>query len=158
MQVPYQELISLFDNSRPTSTKFFHKEFPERSHASTKIVSMLFSLETLFDGWQPPGAVQREGLTGLQTHYSGLTEKYGFEVQIPMHFILRITYFYSASDDEEENKKAAALVKFALERDPVSIDDFIELVEALNNQGQEKSAQRLTAYVCDTLSQDKFCA
>jgi predicted alpha/beta superfamily hydrolase len=158
MQVPYQELVSLFDNPQPTSTKFIHREFPERSHASTTIVSMLFSLETLFDGWQPPGAVQREGLTGLQTHYSGLTEKYGFNVQIPMHFILRITYFYSASDEEEENRKAEALVKFALERDPASIDDFVELVEALNNQGQEKGARRLTAFVCDTLSQHKFCA
>ena len=158
MQVPYGELIALIDQPKSNSTRFFHKEFPEQSHASTKIVSMLFSLESLFDGWQPSGATQREGLAGLRSHYSGLTEKYGFNVQIPMHFILRITYFYSASDDEEENRKAAELVKFALDRNPDSIDDLIELVEALNNQGQEKGAERLTAFVCNKMIQHKFCA
>ena len=158
MQVPYGELISLFDKPQSNSTRFFHKEFPEQSHASTKIVSMLFSLESLFDGWQPSGAAQREGLVGLQSHYSGLTEKYGFNVQIPLHFILRITYFYSASEKQEENQKAAELVKFALDRDPDSVNDFIELVAALNNQGEETGAKRLTAFVCDNLSQHKFCS
>ena len=158
MQVPYGELISLFDKPQSNSTRFFHKEFPEQSHASTQIVSMLFSLKLLFDGWRPSGAVQREGLPGLQSHYSDLNEKYGFNVQIPLHFILRITYFYSVSDKEEENQKAAELVKFALDRDPDSIFDFVELVEALNNQGQEEGAKRLTALLCTNLSQHKYCS
>ncbi len=163
MQVPFRELVSLFDKpgSNPTrsySTRFFHREFPEQSHASTKIVSLLFSLKSLFDGWQPADTVQREGLPGLQGHYAGLTEKYGFDVQIPLHFILRITYFYSAAAEEEKNKKAAELVKFALHRDPASINDFVELVEALNNQGEEQGAQRLTSFVCNNLSQHTFCS
>ena len=86
-----------------------------------------------------------------------LTEKYGFNVQIPLHFIIRVTYFYSASDDEEQNKMANELVNFALDRDPESIDDFIEVVGVLNNQGEEGGSKRLTAYVCNKLSQNPFC-
>jgi len=163
MQVPFRELVSLFDQpgsslTRSYSTQFFHREFPEQSHASTKIVSLLFSLKALFDGWQPDDKVQGEGLPGLQGHYAGLTERYGFEVQIPLHFMLRIAYFYSAADDEEKNKKAAEVVKFALHRDPASINDFVELIEALNNQGEEQGAQRLTAFVCNTMTQHTFCS
>lgn len=158
MQVPYYQLIALFNKPQSTSTKFFHKEFPEQTHASTQIVSMLFSIRTLFDGWQPSGAVQREGLVGLQRHYSGLTEKYGFSVQIPLHYILRITYFFSASAEEEDNQKAAELVNFAFDRDPGSIDEFEELVVALTNQGQEKGAQRLTAFICNKVIQHELCA
>ena len=57
-----------------------------------------------------------------------------------------------------ENQKAAEPVKFALDRDPDSINDFIELVEALNNQGEATGAKRLTAFVCNNLSQHKFCS
>jgi hypothetical protein len=119
---------------------------------------MLFSLNTLFDGWQPSDQVQGEGLAGLQRHYTGLSEKYGFDVQIPLHYILRVTYFYSAAEDKEKNLKAAELVKFALSRDPESIDDFIELIEALTNNGAEQGAQRLTASVCNSQAQHEICS
>ena len=144
MPVPYQELVSLFDEPQSGSTEFFHNEFPGQSHASTKIVSMLFGLTKLFEGWQPLDEIQAEGLLGLQRHYTGLTEKYGFAVDIPLHYVLRVTYFYSASSEEEHNQKAAELVQFALTRDAGSVDDFVELIEALNNQGEPKGAQRLT--------------
>jgi len=157
MQVPYQQLISLFDQPQGGSTEFFHQEFPDQTHSSSKIVSMLFSLNTIFDGWQPADDVQAEGLTGLQRHYNGLSEKYQFDVQIPLHYILRVTYFYSAATDKEKNAKAAELVQFALNRDPGSIIDFEELFEALNNQGQEQGAGRLSSYVCTSLPQHEFC-
>lgn len=157
MQTPYNQLISLFNPPQPGSTKFFHKEFADQTHASTKILSMLFSLNTLFDGWQPADEVQAEGLVGLQRHYNGLSEKYRFDVQIPLHYILRVTYFYSASSDKDHNSKAAELVQFALNRDPGSIDDFEELIEALNNQGEEQGAQRLTSFVCTSQSQHELC-
>ena len=157
MQVPYDELVSLFEASDLSSKNFFHKEFPEQSHQPAKIVSMQYSLETLFDGWQPTGAVQQQGLVGLQKHYAGLTAKYGFEVPIPIHYLLRVTYFYSASDVEEENLKAAAIVKYSLERDPLGVDEFVDLLEALNNQGEEKGARRLTTYICEAMSAHEIC-
>lgn len=158
MQVPYRQLIALFDEGRPASTEFFHKEFPQQTHASTQIVSMLYSLRTLFDDWQPPAAVQQEGLAGLQRHYSGLTEKYGFSVQIPLHYILRIAYFYSAADDAEKNQKAAELVHFALDRDSGSIEDLEELIVALTNQGQQQGAERVIAAVCGKVREFERCA
>ena len=42
-------------------------------------------------------------------------------------------------------------------RAPRNVDDFQELLEALNNQGQEKGAERLTAYICEAVSQHKIC-
>jgi len=113
---------------------------------------------TLFDGWQPTDAVQGEGLDGLRRHYTGLSEKYGFSVQIPLYYILRVTYFYSASSSEEDNQKASELVKFAINRDAASIDDFVELIEALNNQGEQQGAQRLTAFLCAYNGQHKLCS
>jgi predicted alpha/beta superfamily hydrolase len=157
MQVPYNQLVSQFSPSEPGSTEFFHEEFPDQTHAASKIASMLFSLNTLFDGWQPADEVQAEGLVGLKRHYSGLSEKYQFEVEIPLHFILRVIYFYSASPDEEHNAKAAELVEFALNRDPGSVDDFKELIEALNQQAEEAGAQRLTAFVCAGQPQNTLC-
>ena len=50
------------------------------------------------------------------------------------------------------------LVQFSLSRDLDSIDDFIELIEALNNNGAEQGAQRLTAFVCNSQPQHELCS
>lgn len=156
MQTPYKELVALFDEPGSTSTRFFHKEFPEYNHASTKIVSLLYSLRTLFDGWEPSRDVQWEGLAGFQRHYKTLSAKYGFNIAIPLYYMLTMTYHFSASPDEEDHQKAAGLVKFALSRDDNSAADFADLVPVLTNQGHEQAAQRLSALICKEASQSKL--
>ena len=74
-----------------------------------------------------------------------------------MYHIVRATYFYSASPDEEHNAEAAKMVEFALNRAPGSVDDFRELIEALNQNGEEAGAQRLTAFVWASQTQSTLC-
>ena len=157
MQTPYDELIALFDKPQSTSTQFFHKEFPAQSHASTKIVSLLFSMKVLFDGWEPTREVQWEGLTGFQRHYTKLSNKYGFEIAIPLYYMLTMTYHFSASPDDENHQKATDLINFALSRDQNSADDFADLAGVLINQGHPKAAQRITALICKNVTNYRLC-
>lgn len=157
MEKPFRELVSIFSQSAGGNTLFRHKEYPEQSHASTYLVSQLFSLRALFEGWRPSWDVRKLGVSGVKRHYKQLSIKFRFEVEIPASEWLQLSFIFSRFESEEGNKKAEEVVDFALENYPSVEDEFFNIVQQLAHYGFVQPSKNLHQLLCKKLTEHKKC-
>jgi len=151
MQKPYKELVALFNESDKASSLFHHKEYPEQNHGSSSIVSQLYSLRTLFEGWRPSWKVKKMGLSSVQKHYQQLAARFGFEIEIPSLELLQMSFVFSRSESEEGDRKTEDVVDYGLKNNPDIADRFFHIVEALTNNGFKQPGKNLLRLLCKKL-------
>jgi len=157
MEKPFRELVSLFSESDRSNSLFHHKEYPEQNHGSTYLVSQLFSLRTLFEGWRPSWEIKKMGLSRVQKHYQQLAVRFGFEIEVPPLEWLQMSFVFSRWESEEGDKKAEEVVDYALNNDPNIADRFFNVVEQLNNNGFKQPGKNLHQLLCQKLGEHKKC-
>lgn len=157
MQKPYKELVALFSQSDKNNSLFHHKEYPEQTHMSSKLVSQLFSLRTLFKGWKPSWKIKKMGLSSVQKHYQQLATRFGFEPEIPTIHLLQMSFVFSRWESDEGEKKVEEVVTYALNNDPKIADDFFDIVEQLTNYGFTQPAKNLQQLLCQKLGEHRKC-
>lgn len=157
MQKPFRELVSLFSQSDRSNSFFHHKEYPEQSHGSTYLVSQLFSLRTLFEGWRPSWKIKKMGLSSVQKHYQQLSARFGFEVELPSIDLWQMVFVFSRAESEEYDRKTEEVIDYWLNRDPGIVDEFFDIVDALNNYGFIQPGKDLHQLVCRKLDEHKKC-
>lgn len=157
MEKPFRELVSIFSQSAGGNTLFRYKEYPEQSHASAYLVSQLFSLRTLFEGWRPSWNIRKIGLSGVKSHYQQLAVRFGFEVQIPATEWLQLSFIFSRFESEEGDKKAEEVVDFALANYPNIEDEFFSIVQQLTHYGFVQPGKNLHQLLCSKLTGHQRC-
>jgi len=157
MEVPFRELVELFSEPEQKGLFFHHKEYPEQNHSSNYIVSLLFSLRTLFDGWRPSWEVKTQGLTAVQNHYRELENRFGFEVEIPPLDWLQMSFVFSRYESEEGDKKLEEVVDYALNNYPNIVDRFFNIVEQLMDYGFKQPGKNLHKLLCKKLVEHREC-
>ncbi|MBX2848473.1 MAG: hypothetical protein KTR16_09135, partial [Acidiferrobacterales bacterium] len=75
-------------------------EFPEETHMSGRIPAIIAGLRQSFADWSPSQDTLNGKFELLQDHYRDLSQQYGFEVEIPLETMLRMSGVDSMSDDE----------------------------------------------------------
>ncbi len=157
MQKPFKELVTLFSESDTSKSLFHHKEYPEQNHSSSSIVSQLYSLRTLFEGWRPSWKIKKMGVSSVQKHYQQLAVRFGFEIEIPSLEWLQMSWVFSRWESEEGDKKAEEVVDYALNNDPNIADEFFEIVEGLTNNGSKQPGKNLHQLLCQKLGEHRKC-
>ena len=132
-------------------------EFPEETHMSGRIPSIIAGLRQSFDNWNPSPDVQSGKFESLQNHYRGLSQQYGFDVEVPLETMKRLSGFDSMSGDEAKWQNAAKVVDYALTNNPNNADEFFDIVDQVVSFGQIEASKRLTSYICKNTPDHSRC-
>lgn len=155
MQQPYAELVALLEKSGLKD--FQHREFPEQTHQSSKIVSQMYALKALFAGWNPSREVQLEGLDSLVNHYEQLSEKYGFEVTVPIDRVVRLTGHFSMSEEAADQQMAGKLIAWGINQNADYIEEFLSLAEYFGNNDMPAQALFVKSETCKLAADRPQC-
>lgn len=123
-------------------------EFPEESHMSGRIPTITAGLRHSFENWSPTQDILSGKFELLQNHYQGLSRQYGFDVDIPLETMKRLSGFDSMSADESKWQNAAKVVDYALTKDPSNADEFFGIVDQVVSFGQIDASKRLISFIC----------
>lgn len=155
MQTPYFELIGILESAGVKNLQ--HKEFPEQSHQSSNIVAQIYAMNTLFTGWNPSREVQLAGLASVKKHYKDLSNKYGFEVQVPIDKVIRLTGHFSMSDEPTDHEMAVKLMAFGIQEDKDNANEFWDLGEYFSNNDMPDAATFVKDEVCKLAPANEHC-
>lgn len=132
--------------------------FEDQTHMSGRVNTVMVGLRSSFNNWRPSSKVESGKFEGLQAHYSALSERYGYEVAIPLETMKRESAFHSASDIEERWQVASSIVEYALSRTPSDVEAFIDIADEMIGYGMVEGSKRLISYVCEQASKHTLCA
>lgn len=113
------------------------QEMPDEDHGTVVLRSHYFGLRKVYDGWQMPrdpmtGAIAG-GLKAADEHYSKLSKKFGYNLQVPESLVNQIGYQHLFADQVDE---AIAVLKIQVERYPESANPYDSLGEAYERAGK----------------------
>ncbi len=156
-----ERMQSMFDELKARkalskNTRFV--QFKDQTHMSGRVHTVIAGLRDSFKNWRPSSKVASGSLEGLQAHYSALSERYGYEVLIPLETMKRESAFHSASKIEERWHVASDIVKYALAKTPNDVDEFISIADELSDYGAIEGSQRLISFVCEQAPGHSRCA
>lgn len=113
------------------------QEMPDEDHGTVVLRSHYFGLRKVYDGWQMPrdpmtGAIAG-GLKAADEHYSKLSKKFGYNLQVPESLVNQIGYQHLFADQVDE---AISVLKVQVERYPESANPYDSLGEAYERAGK----------------------
>ena len=106
-------------------------------HGSAPLKSLYEGLEFIYAGWRVPGEVAAQGIDAIKKHYTDLSLKYGYSIEIPEAFLNRLGYQLMA---QGKLKKAIAVFKYNVELYPYSANVYDSLGEGLETDNQLETA------------------
>ena len=132
-------------------------EFPKETHMSGRIPTIIAGLRQSFDNWSPSQDIQSGKFELLQNHYQGLSQQYGFNVDVPLETMKRLSGFDSMSGDEAKWQNAAKVVDYALTKNPDNADEFFNIVDQVVSFGQIDASKRLISFICKNTPDHSRC-
>jgi predicted alpha/beta superfamily hydrolase len=134
--VPYLEQI--IKEEAPGDLKWSSRVIEDESHVPYS--SLYEGIRFVFDGWNyPPERFETATLDSIRTYYRGLSDKYGFEVSIPM-----FVYLETGNNLRQRGKvqEAIEVFKVNLEHYPSDPNALFYLGEGYWDNGQKDTAVR----------------
>jgi predicted alpha/beta superfamily hydrolase len=134
--VPYLEKI--IKEEAPGDLKWASRVIEDEGHVP--YASLFKGFRFVFDGWNyPPERFQTATLDNIQTYYQALSDKYGFEVSIPM-----FVYLETGNNLRQRGKvkEAIDVFKVNLEHYPSDPNALFYLGEGYWDDGQKDIAIR----------------
>jgi predicted alpha/beta superfamily hydrolase len=136
---PYNEFVNVAKDSKVKGLIFANKEFDDEDHGSTVLRSQYFALKQVWDGWNMPRETFTQGLTAVQGHYTKISKKFGFDVQIPEGVINNLGY--NALGDEKFDK-AIEVFSYNVKMYPNSANVYDSLADAQEASGALNKAYK----------------
>ena len=155
MQKPFIKLTKKLSNISEGSFNF--QKFPEQTHRTTKHPSMQFALQSTFSGWEPTYEVKISGLDGLKNHYIELSEKFGFNVDVPNETLQRLTAHYAISKDENATEQLNKHIAFTIKQTSEGLDSLFEISDYLSTNGYKEAGESIRRTICNQTQNDQRC-
>lgn len=153
MQTMFDELKNL----EALNSKVDFIQFEDQTHMSGRVHTVMAGLRSSFKNWRPSKKVESGELEALQAHYSDLSERYGYEVSIPLDTMTRQSAFHSASKTQERWEIASNIVEYALSKRPDDIDAFFDISDEMIGFGMIEGNKRLLSYICEQAPKHNRC-
>jgi tetratricopeptide (TPR) repeat protein len=85
------EFVRIVDAAAPDPTLWHHESFEGDGHYSLVHQSSYRGLEFLYANWPVPDAIATQADFSLyERHFQELTDRFGYEIRIPLHSIVRL--------------------------------------------------------------------
>lgn len=155
MQKPFTALSKKLSDLLEGSFEF--QKFPEQSHRTTKHPSMQYALQSTFANWEPTYDVKVSGLDGLREHYTELSKKFGFNVNVPNETLQKLTAHYAISEGDNATKELNKHINFTIKQTAEGLDSLIEIADYLTNNGYQKAGESILKKVCNQVENNQRC-
>ena len=136
------ELSAVLEQSAPESFEWEFALMEEETHGSIPHRTTYQALERLYDGWRIPDfarLAEEGGLDAFDSHYAGLSRKYGYEIVTPEGTVNRLGYWYLG---QEQVQEAIATFKRNVEVYPGSANVYDSLGDAYDAAGELELAEQ----------------
>jgi len=155
-----KRMQSMFDelkNLNTTSKYATFIQFEDQTHMSGRVHTVMAGLRKSFDNWRPSKEVESGKFSALQMHYKKLSDQYGYEIDIPIETMKRLSAFDSASKDSARWNNASDVVKYALTKTPSDVEEFIGIADEMVAYGMSDGSKRLISYICEQSVEHSRC-
>jgi tetratricopeptide (TPR) repeat protein len=134
----FDRLQQLLKKSKAKGFEWGMEQFVDEDHGSVVMRTHYQGLRKVFAGWQLPrekdGSIAG-GLAGAEKHYAALSQRMGYQVQVPEALINQIGYQFLLGPDKKV-AEAIEVFKVNVERYPDSANVHDSLGEAYEAAGK----------------------
>ncbi len=93
MQSPMDSFVAVLEKNAPQGLSWEYRSMDKENHLTNPHRSIYDGLEWMFTGWAYPEDEAFKGLAGLESHYAGLSEKFGYVIKPPETIVNAVGYF-----------------------------------------------------------------
>jgi hypothetical protein len=130
----FNSLKNLMKKVNPKSFEYEFIQLIEETHGSVVLPGYYQGLRKIFIGWLP----KTGNVAELESHYKGLSERFGYQINVPENFLNQIGYQLLG---EKKLEEAIGVFKKSCLLYPNSPNVYHSLAEALEKNGQLKQAR-----------------
>lgn len=131
----FNSFQDLLKKSKPKNFEYEFQQYKDENHGSVVLRAYYAGLRKIFNGWTPPPT---GSLTDLDNHYKKLSERFGYQINIPEDLLNRAGYQLLNADKINE---AIDVFRKNVENFPNSANVYDSLAEAYEKNGQLKQAK-----------------
>ena len=131
----FNSFQDLLKKSKPKNFEYEFQQYKDENHGSVVLRAYYAGLRKIFNGWTPPPT---GSLTDLENHYKKLSERFGYQINIPEDLLNRAGYQLL---NAEKINEAIDVFRKNVENFPNSANVYDSLAEAYEKNGQLKQAQ-----------------
>lgn len=130
----FNSLKNLLKKTAPKNLEYGFNQMIEETHGSVVLPAYYQGLRKVFSGWLP----QSENISDLENHYKKLSERFGYQINIPENSLNQIGYQFL---DLKKIEEAIEVFKKNSQLYPNSANVYHSLAEAFEKNGQLKQAK-----------------
>lgn len=130
-------MLELKDEA-PSGLDWHYEYMPKENHTTTPHRSIYNALEVLYKGWQLPVALLDSSVTTVEEHYNSLSDRFGYEIDIP-EMILNLMGYQALG--KEDYERALKIFKLAVKKYPKSPNVYDSLGEGYEAIGEYEEAK-----------------
>lgn len=127
MQNPMDSFVTVLGKYAPAGFLWKYNSMNHENHGTTPHRSIYDGLEWMFTGWSYPLASAYKGLAGLQEHYTGLSEKFGYRIDPPERIVNALGYILLR---RLQTAEAIKVFQFNIAKNPESANGYDSAADA----------------------------
>jgi predicted alpha/beta superfamily hydrolase len=133
MRVGFDRFKEILAKQKPAGFIWDSAVMEDEDHGSVVLRSHYIGFKKIFEGWQAPPTVARNGLGAVERHYKNLSTRFGYEITPPEQLMNALGYTLLGEDRIEE---AVKVFKSNIERYPMSANVYDSLAECYERTGK----------------------
>ena len=137
MVTPALRLKELIDNRPADGLEWKIKLMDAEDHGSIVHRSIYDGMEFIFSPWRFRGSLVAAGMAGLERHFRELSDRYGYQIDVPELVVNNLGYQYLFQNRLEE---AIDVFKWNVQHYPDSWNVYDSLGEAYAKKGETRLA------------------
>ena len=139
MQNSLDAFVQVLKDKAPAGLKWEYLSMADDDHGSTPHKSIYEGLEMIYPDWRVNYNDPDITLEGVEEHYKGLTEKYGYTVAVP-EFVINILGY--AQIEQGNLDEAIRIFKLNVKKFPNSANVYDSLGEGYENNSEFDEAKK----------------
>lgn len=137
MVAPALRLMDKIETREADGLDWKIKLMETEDHGSIVHKSIYEGFEYIFAPWRFRGNLVAAGMPGLERHFKGLSERYGYQIDVPERMVNTLGYQYLFQDKLQE---AITVFKWNVQHYPGSWNVYDSLGEAYAKKGETRLA------------------
>jgi predicted alpha/beta superfamily hydrolase len=133
----YDSFVSLFEQRSSDDYSVTYVEIPDEGHRYVPYKALFDGMRALYSDWVLPGQVLEGGLDAVVGFYAELSERWGYDVEVPESAYHRLVRALNGQGDQAG---ALEIARLAVERYPQSSWAHYRLGALLQRMGELRSA------------------
>lgn len=133
MRAGFDRFTGILAKNKPAGFVWDSSVMEDEDHGSVVLRSHYLAFRKVFEGWQPPQTIARNGLAAVETHYKTLSTRFGYEI-VPPEFLFNLLGYTLMGDGKSED--ALKAFKLNVARYPMSANVYDSLAECYEKSGK----------------------